>query len=262
MTYIRWTDPFYVDRTTGQAFEFADDGLFPVPKYGSYGGAFNPPNIDAPTDLLTDNGLPYQTFALLQSAAASETPLISTDDPVDESDFFYYLHDFFSFAAATPAEQAEADVDLITNLTLNDANYQSDPEAALYDGIVTAGLIGKLALNDQLSFVNPFLLAGALVDAARDIEFGLDNLPKAELKLALGSFFEASGKNKFELSFEIETGSLAEELIEGYAIQTVALAINEGNDPAVNTFSGFTGGLSEYQFVYNVKSHDLDLLSV
>ena len=107
-------------------------------------------------DLLTDNGVPYQTFALLV-AAASETPSI-TDDPVDESDFFYYLHDFFSFTAAGPAEQAEADVDLITNLTLNDASYQSDPEATLYDGIVTAGLIGRLALNDQLSFIDPFCL--------------------------------------------------------------------------------------------------------
>jgi hypothetical protein len=48
-------------------------------------------------------------------------------------------------------------------------------------------LIGKLALNDQLSFVDPFLLAGALVDAARDIEFGLDNLSKAELHLDLSS---------------------------------------------------------------------------
>jgi hypothetical protein len=91
--------------------------------------------------------------------------------------------------------QAQADIALITALTFADSSYSSDPEATLYDGIVTAGLIGRLGLNDQLGLVDPGLLGSALIDAARDIEFGLDNLPKPELNLALDSFFESPSRN-------------------------------------------------------------------
>ena len=102
------------------------------------------------------------------------------------------------------------------------------------------------------------------MDAARDIEFGLDHLSKPELNLALGSFFEQSGKQTFTFSFEITTQSFGEELVEAAAIQAVANAINEKHDPMVDTglFSSPFGGTSEYEFVYNVKTHDLDLLSV
>ena len=43
MTYILWNDPFYVDPTTGDAYETYQAGTIPVPKYGNYGGAFSDP---------------------------------------------------------------------------------------------------------------------------------------------------------------------------------------------------------------------------
>jgi hypothetical protein len=234
MTYILWNDPFYVDPTTGDAYATYQDGTIPVPKYGNYGGAFSDPSSFDPVGV-----------------------------PVDQSDYYYSLHDAASGGDAT--SQAYADIALITNLTFGDSSYSADPEATLYDGIVTAGLLGSLALNGQLGLVElvePGLLGSALVDAARDIEFGLDHLPKPELNLALDSFFEQSGKNTFTYNFEITTHSIGEEFVEAAAIQAVASAINEKNDPAVNTFSGFWGGTSEYEFLYNIKTHDLDLFSV
>jgi hypothetical protein len=236
MTYILWNDPFYVDPTTGDAYETYQAGTIPVPKYGNYGGAFSDP-------------LSFPNFQF-----------------VDQSDFFYFEHDIASEQAGNnEALQTQADIALITALTFGDSSYSADPEATLYDGIVTAGLIGRLALNDELGLVDPGLLGSALVDAALDIEFGLDNLPKPELNLALDYFFDQSGKNTFTFSFEITTQSFGEGLVEWAAIQAVASAINEKNDPTVNT--GLFGSLfgestSEYEFVYNVKTHDLDLFSV
>jgi len=233
--YILWNDPFYVDPTTGDAYETYQAGTIPVPKYGNYGGAFSDP-------------LSFPNFQF-----------------VDQSDFFYFEHDIASEQAGNnEALQAQADIALITALTFGDSSYSADPEATLYDGIVTAGLIGRLAINDQLGLVEPSLLGSALVDAARDIEFGLDHLSKPELNLALGSFFEQSGKQTFTFSFEITTQSFGEELVEAAAVQAVANAINEKHDPVVDTglFSSPLGSTSEYEFVYNVKTHDLDLLSV
>jgi hypothetical protein len=236
MTYILWNDPFYVDPTTGEAYETYQPGTIPVPKYGNYGGAFSDPN-----------SFPSVTY-------------------VDQSDYFYSLHDIaLEQAGSDEAKQAEADINLITSLTFNDTSYSADPEATLYDGIVTLGLIERLAVNDELGLVDPVLLGSALVDAARDIEFGLDHLPKPELNLALDSFFEQSGKQTFTFSFDITTQSFAEELVEAAAIQAVASAINEKNDPMVDTGlfdNPFAGGTSEYEFVYNVKTHDLDLISI
>ena len=248
MTDILWNDPFYVDPTTGDAYEFYQPGTIPVPKYGDYGGAFS----DGPVDISS----PKLSYPALQGFGFT----------VDESDYFYYEHDYASAAAGNDeAKQAQADIALIYDLTFNDSSYSADPEATLYDGIVTAGLIGRLALNDELGLVDPGLLGSALVDAALDIEFGLDNLPKPELNLALDYFFEQSGKNTFTFSFEVTTHSFGEGLVEWAAIQAVASAINEKNDPTVNT--GLFGSLfgestSEYEFVYNVKTHDLDLFSV
>jgi hypothetical protein len=237
MTYVLWNEPFYVDPTTGEAYADNQPGTIPVPKYGNYGGAFSDPN----------------SFP-------------SITGPVDQSDYFYSVHDTESeLAGSNEMEQAAADIKLISSLTFFDSSYSADPEATLYDGIVTAGLIGRLAINDQLGLVDLSLLGSALVDAAQDIEFGLDHLLKPELKLALDSFLEQSGKNTFTFSFDITTQSFGEELVEAAAIQTVASAINEKNDSMVDTglFSNpFAGGTSEYEFVYNVKTHDLDLISI
>jgi hypothetical protein len=239
MTYILWDDPFFVDPTTGVAYDTYQAGTIPVPKYGNYGGAFSDP-LSFP----------------------------SIKGPVDASDGFYQVHDSESeLAGSNEMLQVAADIKLITSLTFDDSSYSADPEATLYDGIVTAGLIGRLAINDELGLVGPGLLSSALVDAAQDIEFGLDHLPKPELNVALDAFFEQSGKHTFTFSFDITTQSFGEELVEAVVIQAVAGAINEKNDPIVDTglfdnlFAG-GGGTSEYDFVYNFKTHDLDLISI
>jgi len=253
MTYIHWNDLFYVDLTTGAAFETGGEGLIPVPKYGAYGGAFHPGG-----ELPTDEGNMYGSFSDLEQAT-SGTSL----EPVDLSDYYYYVHDFQSNNANTSEEQAEADINLINSLTFNDSSYANDPEATFYDGIVTVGLLGRLAVTDQFDLLDPGLLTSAIADAATDIEFGLDSFSKKELNVALDTLFEASGKKQFSLGFEITTQSFSEELIEAAVINSVVLAINESDDPPVNTTSlPFLVGTSEYEFVYNVKSHDLDLISV
>jgi hypothetical protein len=255
MTHIHWNDLYYVDPTTGEAFETGGDGLIPVPTYGAYGGAFHPGG-----KLPTNGGAMYGSFNDLRAATLG-TPL----QPVDRSDFYYYVHDYQSNNADTLEEQAAADINLITALTFGDSSYANDPEATFYDGIATVGLLGRLAVTDQFDPLenNPVLLATALVDSATDIEFGLEHFSKKELKVALDTWFEPSGKKQFSFGFEIETQTFFEEITEAAVINALVRALNESNDPVVHTTSGpFTAGTSEYELVYKVKSHDLDLISV
>ena len=46
MTYILWDDRFFVDPTTGVAYDTYQAGTIPVPKYGNYGGAFSGASSD------------------------------------------------------------------------------------------------------------------------------------------------------------------------------------------------------------------------
>jgi hypothetical protein len=255
MAFIHWNDLFYVDPTTGEAFETGDEGLIPVPTYGAYGGAFHPEG-----ELPTNGGAMYGSFNDLQAATLG-TPALK---PVDWSDYYYYVHDFEIRNADTPEEQAAADIKLITSLTFGDSSYANDPEATFYDGVATLGLIGRLAVNDQFDLLedNPVLLTTALVDSAADIEYGLDNFSKKELNLALDTLFEPSGNKQFSLGFEITTQTFFEEVAEAAVINAAAFTLNESNDPRVNTISWPSiVGTSEYAFVYNVRSHDLDLIS-
>ena len=86
MADIQWDDLFYVDPTTGEAFETGDEGLIPVPKYGAYGGAFHPED-----PLPTDGGTMYGSFDELKAAT-----LGTNLEPVDSSDYYYYVHDLQS----------------------------------------------------------------------------------------------------------------------------------------------------------------------
>jgi hypothetical protein len=256
MAFIHWNDLFYVDPTTGEAFETGDEGLIPVPKYGVYGGAFNP---EPGTELPTNEGAIYGSFDELK-AATQDSEL----EPKDESDYKYYVHDFEIRSADTPEEQAAADIKLITSLTFADSSYANDPEATFYDGVATLGLIGRLAVNGQFDLLedSPVLLTTALVDSAADIEYGLDNFSKKELNIALDTLFEPSGNKNYSFCFEVTTQTFFEEAAEAAVINAAAFTLNESNDPRVNTISWPSiVGTSEYALVYNVRSHDLDLIS-
>src|SRR5215204_1360151 len=111
MSAIRWQDPFYVNLTTGAVSEDPQEGFKAVPKYGNYGGAFNPDEA-----LLTKpNGDPYSYNKLLKLGD-------DTQDPEDKSDYFYYVHDaeLAKAGAGYTTEHAQADINLIESLTLND----------------------------------------------------------------------------------------------------------------------------------------------
>src|SRR5215207_10537694 len=84
MSEINWKDLFYVNPTTGEVSEEQTDGfVIASPTYGVYGGAFNP---DPEVELLTNNGDPY-TYEQLIAVAPHKL------DPVDITDYFYYVHD-------------------------------------------------------------------------------------------------------------------------------------------------------------------------
>jgi hypothetical protein len=255
MAAIHWDDLFFVNPTNGEVSPSLTGGfVLGVPKYGNYGGAFNP---DLTTEqLLTQpNGEPYSYPQLLAVAPDNL-------DPTDITDYFYYVHDVRSAQADpgyTPA-QVKADVGLITSLTLTDTSF--DPEASLYDGVVTAGLLGQLAIHNDLGSIPPKLAAVALTDAATDIEFGLQHLQEPEASVALNALFRPVDADTFARDFTVTTTSFQQELVEAVAVNAVALTINEPVDGLiVDTWSGFTGGTSNYELVYHKASADLDLLS-
>jgi hypothetical protein len=105
-----------------------------------------------------------------------------TQDPKGMSDYFYYEHDAELAKAGSgyTTEHAQADINLIESLTLNDTSYSNDAEATLYDGFATLAMIGRLLINDQLDQISPTLLLAAATDAVNDIEYGLQNLPTEE----------------------------------------------------------------------------------
>jgi hypothetical protein len=250
MSAIRWQDPFYVNLTTGAVSEDPQEGFVAVPKYGNYGGAFNPAE-----ELLTKpNGDPYSYKQLVKFGDA-------TQDPADISDYQYYIHDVESANAGSATEQAQADIHLIQSLTATDTSF--DAEASLYDGVVTLAMIGQLAINDQLDQISPTLLLAAVTDAANDIEYGLQNLPTDEQSLALEAIFGPSDDGIFQLAFTFpsipDASELENELVEVSAIAAVAAAINEPLQGDLVAPIPFVGG-DDYILQFDRPHSDLDIL--
>jgi len=169
MSEINWHDLFYVNPLTGEASESQFDGfIFASPTYGVYGGAFNP---DPSVTLLTDNNQPYSYQELLDVAPKKL-------NPVDFSDYLYYVHDVQSQNALTTDEQIAADINLITALAArvpeNDPTF--DPEESFYAGLVITAISAKVIIEG--GFVDPSLL----IEAGSDIQYGLENFTKQESK--------------------------------------------------------------------------------
>lgn len=152
------------------------------------------------------------------------------------------------------------DIDLLSRLIILDSSY--DAGASLYDGFASIGMIGSIAVHGYLGSVSPFLLIAGFVDALKDIEFGLEHLPQPELDVALHFLFEPADPGVFVFDFTITTTSFRQELIELTVMQTVDAIWDGGEgDPALNTGFPFPGE-TDYQLVFTVGTHDLDLISV
>jgi hypothetical protein len=103
---------------------FAAHGL-PLPVYGNYGG----PNWSA------------------GQVGGTITP--TSPSPVDDLDKLFYQHDLVYQTSQDPLTRALADVQLVEGmraLTFTDpGNPRYDPEAGLYEGFATLGILGQLA---------------------------------------------------------------------------------------------------------------------
>jgi hypothetical protein len=141
---------------------FATHGL-PLPVYGNYGG----PNWSA---------------GQVGGTITPTSPL-----PVDDLDQLFYQHDLVYQNSQDPLTRAFADVQLVEDmraLTFTDAgdpNY--DPEAGLYEGFATLGVLAQLAaggvlLPDQNAIVQ---------EAVVNFEAGLAAVP-GEAKSLHGAF--------------------------------------------------------------------------
>ncbi len=188
---------------------------------------------------------------------------IGTDeeDAVDIIDYFSYVHDVRSSQTGPVYNlaQAQADAQLLGSVVAFNSRY--DPEVALYAGSISLGMIGSLALHGFLNVLSPFQLLGALTDAVKDIDYGLDHLPGEELADALNFIFEPTGDpNVFVFDFAIKTTSFRQEFVEVIAMNTLNAIIDGGEADNAPLSTGFPfPGTSHYELAYNAMTGDLDL---
>ncbi len=111
--------------------------------------------------------------------------------PADALDALFLAHDLASDAAATPAEQAVADLGLLRGVVaLRPA--QLDAEASVYAGLTTLTMVGHLTAQGGLGLLSRGELARAALDAAGDIRRGLAGLDNVEREQAEGWFRAAA----------------------------------------------------------------------
>lgn len=254
MTHINWDKPFFIDPSTGETVPPLTPGAIPFPTYGNYGGGGYSSGAFGGALLTQPGGIPYGFAQLLAIGNAQQ-------DPADVLDYFSYVHDVRSSQTGPVynAAQAQADATLLGSVVALNSHY--DPEAALYAGATSLGMIGSLALHGFLSVLSPFQLLGALTDAVKDIDWGLDHLPPSELVDALNFIFEPSGDpNVFVFDFSIKTTSFRQELLEVVAMNTLNAVIDGGEADNVPLNTGFPfPGTSHYELAYNAITGDLDL---
>lgn len=257
MAYIQWEKPFFVDPATGEIVLAGTEGAVPLPTYGNYGGGGYSAGAFGGEPLTTLSGEPLTQDELTQLGS-------DLQDPRDALDFRFYLHDVASNDVGEPydQEQAQADAALVEDLVELDARY--DPEASLYAGGATLGMIARLALNDELDALSLPLLVVATEDAVGDIRYGLENLPQQELVSALALLFEPTAQEGvFAFDFDVTTTSLDEEVVEYLALNALNDAVDSGeaDDAPVDTGLPFSG-TSDYRLTFNVATRDLDFVSV
>jgi len=152
---INWDVAFHFDPL---ALRPAPSGVA-VPTYGNYGGP----------------GFTEGAFG----------PLVAPyEPPVDALDALFLAHDVGTAAAATPGEQAGADLGLLRGVVaLTPAEL--DPEASVYAGLTTLTMAGHLAAQGGLGLLSsPREVFRAALDAAHDIGRGLAGLDAGEREQA------------------------------------------------------------------------------
>jgi hypothetical protein len=171
--YIDWEPNLHFDPHSPEPF--ATHGI-PIPVYGNYGG-------------------PDYTAGVLEGT----TPETPDPAPVDALDALFYQHDlvyqhFRDGVITNPALLVAADVHLVESMYAltytdpGDPNY--DPEAGLYEGFSTLGLVGQLAAEGALQQLPPadqLIIAAAAQEALVNLEAGLAAIP-GEAKSLHGAF--------------------------------------------------------------------------
>jgi hypothetical protein len=254
MAHINWDKPFFIDPSTGETVPPLTPGAIPFPTYGNYGGGGYSAGMFGGVLITQAGGIPYG-FAMLNAIGTDE------QDAVNIIDYFSYVHDVRSSQAGPVynAAQAQADAQLLSSVVAVNSHF--DPEAALYAGSISLGMIGSLALHGFLNVLSPFQLLIALVDAVKDIDYGLDHLPPDELADALNFIFEPSADpDVFVFDFAIKTSSFRQELVEVVAMNTLNAIIDGGEADNAPLATGFPfPGTSHYELAYNAITGDLDL---
>ncbi len=255
MAHINWDKPFFIDPSTGESVPPLTPGAIAFPTYGNYAGGNSYSAGEFGGALITQPGGSPYSFAELNTIGTPE------QDAVDIIDYFSYVHDVRSSQAGPVYNiaQAQADALLLSSVVAVDSHY--DPEASLYAGSISLGMIGSLALHGFLNVLSPFQLIGALTDAVRDIDYGLDNLPPDELADALNFIFEPTADPEiFVFDFAIRTTSFRQEFVEVIAMNTLNAIIDGGEADNVPLSTGFPfPGTSNYELAYNAITGDLDL---
>lgn len=205
----------------------------------------------------TNGGFPLTVAQL----AATPNP---NDDPVDQLDYLSYLHDVAWLSQPTcTLTGALTDLAYMNSVVQMDASY--DPEASLFAGITTLGMFASITLHGfgNVLLTSPLKAVLALKDAFHDIQYGLQNLPPAELVDALNFIFEPSGDpGVFVFDFAIKTTSFRQELLEVVAMNTLNGILDGGEADNAPLNTGFPfAGTSHYELAYNAITGDLDLLA-
>jgi hypothetical protein len=198
---------------------FATHGI-PLPNYGNYGGA----NYSA------------------GQIGGHITGTSADPPPVDQLDALFYQHDLVYQISTNPLVRAAADVQLIESmhaLTYTDpGDTHYDPEAGLYEGLATLGLVAQLTAGGVLPHLpasDQVLIAAATREAVVNIEAGLAVIP-GEAKSVHGAFhlFEHRFLDKLTFGGELPQPSSA-------PIATTSTAGGISSQ-LVQAMAGFRGG--------------------
>ena len=126
-------------------------------------------------------------------------------------------------------------------------------------------MIGDLAAHNDLKIVSQQVVLAGLKDAAGDIQYGLGHLGPQELASAISAgFIQPTGDpDTFAFNFSITTTSIGEEFTELVAMNALNAALDLGESDFAPLNTGFPfPGTTDYQFTYDIVTHDLDLHTV
>jgi hypothetical protein len=169
MANINWDNPFtpeddgpsfYIDPTNFQFTTAADPDAVKVPTYGLNGG-------------------PGYTLGEVGGSTLGECPQF-----VDRLDKLFFYHDRAYELNPQPI-LPDADLTLINGIVNMSDEQLADPEASFYGGIVTAALLFRLLVSDEVPSLSPIQIAFITQDALHNIGHGLAGLPPVEQAQAL-----------------------------------------------------------------------------